>query len=170
EGRNTIQALMENFLDPVFRTTSENLARTGFVKVAPEEHVPWGAYVQAWVIALTGGGLAFFLYMRFFPARRGQPLPAALEGLRTLSWNKFYVDELYQLVVIRPVSMTARALWRVVDSVLIDGVAVRGTAWVTKQSGSVLRYLQTGDAQAYAAIMALGLAGALVWILQRYAL
>lgn len=170
EGRNTIQTLMENFLDPVFRTTNDNLLKTGFVKVAPEEHVPWGAYLQAWIIALTGGGLAFFLYMRFFPSRKGQPLPGPLEGLRTLSWNKFYVDEGYQLFIIRPVSMVARILWRVVDSILIDGVAVKGTAWVTKQSGSVLRYLQTGDAQAYAAIMALGLAGALVWILQRYAL
>jgi NADH-quinone oxidoreductase subunit L len=108
--------------------------------------------------------------MRFFPSRKGQPLPGPLEGLRTLLWNKFYVDEGYQLLIIRPVSMVARILWRVVDSILIDGVAVKGTAWVTKQSGSVLRYLQTGDAQAYAAIMALGLAGALVWILQRYAL
>jgi NADH-quinone oxidoreductase subunit L len=66
--------------------------------------------------------------------------------------------------------MVARVLWRVVDSILIDGVAVRGTAWVTQRTGAVLRYLQTGDAQAYAAIMALGLAGALVWVLQRYAL
>ncbi|MCU0699321.1 MAG: NADH-quinone oxidoreductase subunit L [Myxococcaceae bacterium] len=170
EGRNTIQTLMENFLDPVFRTTNENLARTGFVKIEPELHVPWGAYLQAWIIALTGGGLAFFLYMRVFPARKGEPLPGPVEALRTASWNKFYVDEVYQFVIIRPLSMVARVLWRVVDSILIDGVAVKGTAWVTKQSGSVLRYLQTGDAQAYAAIMALGLAGALVWILQRYAL
>jgi NADH-quinone oxidoreductase subunit L len=169
EGRTSIQTLMENFLDPVFRTTQDNLSRTGFLKIPPEEHVPWGAYIQAWLIAITGGGLAFFLYMRVFPARRGAPLPGAWEGLRTLSWNKFYVDELYNLVIVRPLSVVARVLWRVVDSIVIDGIAVRGTAWVTARTGAVLRYLQTGDAQAYAAIMALGLAGALVWVLQRYA-
>lgn len=170
EGKAQIQTLMENFLDPVFRTTQENLAKRQFLTIPVEEHVPWGAYLQAWLIAIGGAGTAFFLYMRFFPSRKGQPLPAPLEALRTLSWNKFYVDELYTLVIIRPLTVMSRVLWRVVDSILIDTVAVRGTAWVTQRTGSVLRYLQTGDAQAYAAIMALGLAGALVWILQRYAL
>ena len=170
EGRNTIQTLMENFLDPVFRTTQENLAKVRALTIPPEEHVPCGAYVQAWIIALIGGGTAFFLYMRYFPSRKGQPLAAPLEALRSLSFNKFYVDEFYTFVIIRPFGMVARVLWRVVDSILIDGVAVRGTAWVTQRTGAVLRYLQTGDAQAYAAIMALGLAGALVWVLQRYAL
>ena len=170
EGRNTIQTLMENFLDPVFRTTQENLAKRQFVVIPPEEHVPYGAYLQAWVIALIGGGTAFFLYMRYFPSRKGQPLPAPLAFARNASFNKFYVDEFYNFWIIRPFGMVARVLWRVVDSILIDGVAVRGTAWVTQRTGAVLRYLQTGDAQAYAAIMALGLAGALVWVLQRYAL
>jgi NADH-quinone oxidoreductase subunit L len=170
EGRTTIQTLMENFLDPVFRTTQDNLAKRQFVVIPPEEHVPWGAYLQAWLIALAGGGTAFFLYMRYFPSKKGQPLPGALELARKASWNKFWVDEGYTIAIIRPITMAARVLWRVVDSILIDGVAVRGTAWVTARTGAVLRYLQTGDAQAYAAIMALGLAGALVWILQRYAL
>ncbi|MBL8921447.1 MAG: NADH-quinone oxidoreductase subunit L [Myxococcaceae bacterium] len=170
EGRTTIQTLMENFLDPVFRTTQDNLAKRQFVVIPPEEHVPWGAYLQAWLIALTGGGTAFFLYMRYFPSKKGQPLPGALELARKASWNKFWVDEGYTIAIIRPITLAARVLWRVVDSILIDGVAVRGTAWVTARTGAVLRYLQTGDAQAYAAIMAVGLAGALVWILQRYAL
>ncbi|HNG90882.1 MAG TPA: hypothetical protein PK858_11780, partial [Saprospiraceae bacterium] len=164
------QTLMENFLDPVFRTTQDNLAKRQFLTIPPEEHVPWGAYLQAWLIAITGGGTAFFLYMRYFPSKKGQPLPGALELARKASWNKFWVDEGYTIAIIRPISISARVLWRVVDSILIDGVAVRGTAWVTARTGAVLRYLQTGDAQAYAAIMALGLAGALVWILQRYAL
>jgi NADH-quinone oxidoreductase subunit L len=170
EGRATIQTLMENFLDPVFRTTQMNLEQLRAVTIPPEEHVPYAAYLQAWIIALVGGGTAFFLYMRFFPSRKGQPLPAAWELVRGWSFKKFGVDEAYQFALIRPLTLFAKTLWRVVDSILIDTVAVRGTAWVTARTGAVLRYLQTGDAQAYAAIMALGLAGALVWILQRYAL
>ncbi len=170
EGGKSVQTLMENFLDPVFRTTRENLEARHALTIPVEEHVPYGAYLQAWIIALLGGGAAFFLYMRVFPARKGQPLPPALELLRKASWNKFGVDEAYTFAIIRPITMFAKTLWRVVDAILIDGVAVRGTAWVTARTGAVLRYLQTGDAQAYAAIMALGLAGALVWILQRYAL
>ncbi len=167
EGRGTIQTLMENFLDPVFRTTQENVARTRFIVIPPEEHVPWGAYLQAWVIALLGAGSAFFVYLRVFPARNGRPLTGPLEALRSFSFHKFYVDEVYQVGLIRPLSAVSRVLWRVVDSVIIDGLFVRGTGWVVTRTGAVLRYLQSGDAQSYAAVMVLGLASALVWILSR---
>jgi NADH-quinone oxidoreductase subunit L len=87
--------------------------------------------------------------------------------LRTFSLNKFYVDEVYYALIVRPLTFVARAAHRLIDAVLIDGVMVRGTAWVTKQTGAVLRYLQTGDAQMYAAVMAVALAGGLVWALLR---
>jgi NADH-quinone oxidoreductase subunit L len=51
----------------------------------------------------------------------------------------------------------------VVDALLIDTVAVRGTAWVTARVGSALRYVQTGDAQAYAAVMALAILGGVLY-------
>jgi NADH-quinone oxidoreductase subunit L len=79
--------------------------------------------------------------------------------------NKFYVDEFYELVVIRPVKFVSFLLFRVVDALLIDTVMVRGTAWVTTRVGSALRYVQTGDAQAYAAVMALALLGGVVYAL-----
>jgi NADH-quinone oxidoreductase subunit L len=44
-------------------------------------------------------------------------------------------------------------------------VAVRGTAWVTARAGSILRYFQTGDAQSYAAVMALALLGVVAYAL-----
>jgi NADH-quinone oxidoreductase subunit L len=129
------------------------------------EHGLWGAYVQAWLIAVVAGALAFWVYRRYLPA--GNQLPAALEPLRTFSLNKFYVDEVYYALIVRPLTFVARAAHRLIDAVLIDGVMVRGTAWVTKQTGAVLRYLQTGDAQMYAAVMAVALAGGLVWALLR---
>ncbi len=57
--------------------------------------------------------------------------------------------------------------YRVVDALLIDTVAVRGTAWVTTGVGSALRYVQTGDAQAYAAVMALALLGGVIYAIVR---
>ena len=79
--------------------------------------------------------------------------------------NKFYVDEVYEFLVIRPVKYLSFILFKVVDSLVIDTVAVRGTAWVTARVGSALRYVQTGDAQAYAAVMALALLGGAVYAL-----
>jgi NADH-quinone oxidoreductase subunit L len=124
-----------------------------------------GAYVQAWLIAVVAGALAFWVYRRYLPVAK--KMPQALEPLRKFSFNKFYVDELYNAVIIRPITFVAKAAFRLVDAVLIDGVMVRGTAWVTARAGAMLRYLQTGDAQMYAAVMAVALAGSLVWALMR---
>ena len=57
--------------------------------------------------------------------------------------------------------------FKVIDTLLIDTVAVRGTAWVTVQVGTALRYAQTGDVQSYAAVMALALVGGLAYALIR---
>ena len=160
-GVTITQTLMENFLDPVFRTTNDLIARKQFLEM-PKEHesmiLPW---LQAWIIALVSGGAAFFIYRRYLPAKGS--LPGFLEPLRKFSFNKFYVDEVYDFVVIKPFTLFSRALHKVVDSILIDGVAVHGTAWLTARTGAVLRYLQTGDAQMYAAVMALAASGGLVW-------
>jgi NADH-quinone oxidoreductase subunit L len=159
------QTLMENSLDPVFRTTYDVIAQTSHVTFPADHGAPWSAWIQAWVIAVVGGGAAFFVYRVYLPVKK--TIPSILEPLRQLSWNKFFVDELYQLLIIRPLVYTSRALYRIVDAIVIDGVGVRGTAWVAARTGAVLRYLQTGDAQSYAAFMVLSLASGLMWILFR---
>lgn len=162
-GHTVTQSLMENFLDPVFRTTNDLVAQKRFLVLPGEHGGLLAAYLQAWVIAVAAGAAAFWVYRRYLP--KAKRLPAAIEPLRKLSLNKFYVDEFYELTVIRPLGFLARAAHRIIDATLIDGVMVRGTAWVTARVGSTLRYLQTGDAQMYAAVMAVGLAGGLVWAL-----
>ncbi len=164
-GVQVHQTLMENFLDPVFRTTYALRDQVKFVQPEIETSVPVAPFVQAWVIALVGGAVAFFLYFK----KQGGSLLDSLEPLRKLSWNKFYVDELYTAVIIKPLTFVARAAHRVIDAVIIDGLAVRGTAWLTTRTGAALRYLQSGDAQSYAAIMSVAVAAALVWILLRIA-
>ena len=158
------QAVFENFLSPVFGASARvaDAART----VALDTSVPSLVdYLKAWLVALTGGAAAAFLYLKFFPSRAGQPVPAFARAVRRTAQNKFYVDELYELVVIRPVKFMSFILFRVVDALLIDTVAVRGTAWVTARVGSALRYVQSGDAQAYAAVMAIALLGGVAYAL-----
>jgi NADH-quinone oxidoreductase subunit L len=155
-GMGPKQTPMENYLWPVFNAAMQINARTGFVRGEVDTGIPWGAYLQAWIIAVIGTVAAFFLYQVVFPARKGAPI-SALEPLRKLSYNKFYVDELYDLVIIRPVKFFAFIFYRVVDAVIIDTIGVRGTAWITARFGSMLRYAQSGDAQSYAAVMAVAL-------------
>jgi NADH-quinone oxidoreductase subunit L len=163
-GREGMQPIMQNFLGPVFASAERIAGRVG--QVTLHSDVPgFGDYLKAWLIVVVAGAVAAFLYLKFFPARAGQPAPAFARGVRRFAVNKFYVDEVYEFLVIRPVKYLSFILFKVVDSLVIDTVAVRGTAWVTARLGSVLRYVQTGDAQAYAAVMALALLGGAIYAL-----
>jgi NADH-quinone oxidoreductase subunit L len=157
------ETVMENFTGPVFGQAHVLAERLHSFVVAPEGEpflLHWaGPLLFAWGVALAGGALAVFLYLRFFPARAGQPSPAWARTVRRWAVDKFYVDELYERIVVGPVKGLAHALYRVVDDFLIDSVLVRGTARVTGWAGSALRYVQTGDVQSYAAVMALALLG-----------
>ncbi len=163
-GRNGPQPVMENFLGPVF-ASAERIARAG-KQVELDHSIPSLVdYIKAWVVALTGGVAAAFLYMKFFPSRGEQPAPAWARGVRRFTQNKFYVDEAYEFLVIRPVKNVSAILFKLVDTILIDTVLVRGTAKVTELSGRALRRVQTGDAQAYAAVMALAVLGGAIYAL-----
>lgn len=158
------QPVFENFLSPVF-STARSVAASAKT-VALDNSVPgFGDYLKAWLVAMVGGVSAAFLYLKYFPAQAGKPAPAFARAVRGLAQNKFYVDELYELVVIRPVKFGSYLLFRVVDATLIDKVLVRGTAWVTSRVGSALRHVQTGDTQAYAAVMTLALLGGVAYVL-----
>ena len=124
-GETVTQTLMENFLDPVLRTTNDLVAQKQFLELPHEHESMVGPWIQAWIIAIVSGALAFFIYRRFLP--RGGSLQF-LEPLRKFSFNKFYVDEVYDALIIKPITVLSRILHKVVDAVLIDSVAVHGTA------------------------------------------
>jgi NADH-quinone oxidoreductase subunit L len=105
------------------------------------------------LVAVAGVWLAHLFYVRSpeMPAR----LASSAAGLYRLSFNKWYVDEWYDKIFVRPTVATALALWRGVDVLVIDG-AVNGVARVTQAWGSALRVMQSGQLQHYALFMAIG--------------
>jgi NADH-quinone oxidoreductase subunit L len=155
------QAVMDNFLGPVFEPSRRVVSALGTVRTELQAQTFTG-YLVPLGVAWAGGGLAFFLYRSYFPSRAGRPGPAPALALRRFAQDRFYVDEAYDGVV-RAIKGTSFVLFKVVDSFLIDTVAVRGTAWVTTRVGSALRGVQTGNAQGYAAIMALALVAGLAY-------
>ncbi len=116
-------------------------------------------------IALLGFAVAHRLYLARpeLPAR----IAARLAGLYALVANKYYVDELYDAVIVRPlVRVSDAVLFRAVDAGLIDGTA-NGTARAVQLFASGgLRRLQSGLAQGYVASMLAGTA-AILWYLLR---
>ena len=82
--------------------------------------------------------------------------------------DKFYVDEIYDSVVVTPFRLGANALYQVVDTLLIEGLAIRGTTRLTEATGKLLRLAHNGDLQRYAAVIALA-AVAIVFALAGWA-
>ena len=104
--------------------------------------------------------------MRFpqAPAR----VRATLPTLTGLVENKFYVDEVYDALIVRPlVRFSDLALFRGIDTLLIDGALVNGTARAVRVlAADVLRYLQSGFAQAYLFLMVVGTVAIVGWLMR----
>jgi len=116
------------------------------------------------VAAFIGFLLAWLLYIRRpeTPKRLAESLSAPYRLLA----GKYFVDELYALLIVRPlVWISANFLWRAVDEESIDGL-VNGVAREAGEIGDRLRHLNSGNMRTYAAWVILGavvLTTLLVW-------
>ncbi|MBX6362336.1 MAG: NADH-quinone oxidoreductase subunit L [Gemmatimonadetes bacterium] len=81
---------------------------------------------------------------------------AAPAGFRRVLFRKWYVDEIYDALVVRPVIRASRWLWRWIDQGLIDGVLVNGAARLSRMVGWFGSRLQTGQINTYAFAVVLG--------------
>ena len=112
--------------------------------------------VTAVGVAGLGALLAAWLYL-WSPQLPAQ-IRTALAGLHRWVANKYYVDEAYDAAIVRPlVSFSENVLYRGIDAGLIDGAAVNGSArFVRGFANGVLRHFQSGLAQGYLFLIALG--------------
>ena len=109
------------------------------------------------IVAILGFLVAWWFYIRKpeLPKRLSQ----SVHGFYTVLLNKYYVDEIYAALIVRPLLwISTNVLWHVVDEGLIDGT-VNGTATVARESGSQARKLQSGNTRSYAAWVILGAVG-----------
>jgi NADH-quinone oxidoreductase subunit L len=115
--------------------------------------------------AVAIGALGLWLGFRSTLARPIRPAKEAPAdtGFALVLNRKYYVDELYDALVVRPVAWLSRTvLWRGVDQRVVDGAGVNGVAFVSRLAGGGLRLLQTGQVGVYVVLF---LVGAL-WILR----
>ena len=115
---------------------------------------------------ILGIGIAYIFYV-LKPAIP-EALASDLGGLYKLIYNKYFVDELYDVTVVEPVVQGSKTvLWRGIDVGLIDGI-VNGIGRRSRGIGNILRLLQSGNIRNYATwvvfgsvilLIAIGLAG-----------
>ncbi|MBI2369872.1 MAG: NADH-quinone oxidoreductase subunit L, partial [Deltaproteobacteria bacterium] len=143
---------LEEFLEPAFREATVRIEASAG---EPLHSAGAESLLILLSLAVAGAGiaLAYWAYVkRPVLARRWG---AALPWLYRLLLNKYYVDELYGAVLVRPLVQGSRVLWRVFDDLFIDGL-VNGTAGLIALGARVIRRIQTGYAQNYALSIALG--------------
>jgi NADH-quinone oxidoreductase subunit L len=125
------------------------------------ERVEWFLMLTSTAVAVFGAWLA---YNRFY--KRGVAADVALEkelpGLTRTLENKYYVDEFYDDVVVRPLQRASQFLWRGIDA-LIDGLlALLG--YTVALFGDLLRFFQTGNVRNYALMFFVGVI-VFIWVL-----
>ncbi|TXK37504.1 NADH-quinone oxidoreductase subunit L [Pontibacter qinzhouensis] len=77
---------------------------------------------------------------------------ARLSPVHNLVYNKYYIDELYNTLFVKPLMWLSTAFYRVVDVVLVDGI-VNGVGKFVTFSGRTLRYAQSGAIGFYVMVM-----------------
>jgi NADH-quinone oxidoreductase subunit L len=113
------------------------------------------------VLALAGLAAAAWLFGG--PAERAERLRARFAGLHRWLSGKYFVDELYERCLGRPlVWISDRVFLRVGDRALIDGT-LHALAAIARGSAAVFGRLQSGSLHLYAGFVLLGIVGALLW-------
>ena len=124
-------------------------------------------WVQALTLIVAFGGIAIAWYYYMFrtdlPARTAR----ALGGIYRFVYNKWYFDELYDVLFVRMAHTVGRGLWKDGDGAVIDGVGPDGIAAAARNLAAKASRLQTGYVYHYAFAMLIGVFGLVTWYLFR---
>ena len=147
---------LSHWLDPV--VPSKHLPLVG-VKIALHEGVVMaGSSIVAIISYFTG--VALFKKHMFV-----KDILGAFSPVEKILANKYYVDELYAVIVVNPIKKISLFSANIIDKFVVDG-AVNGIGSKVKRLGTGLRSLQTGDIQTYAFMMLMGLVLVVLFILK----
>jgi NADH-quinone oxidoreductase subunit L len=124
-------------------------------------HIPLAARILPLVLGLAGIAVAYVTYILRpeWPAQ----VAAQLRPLYVFLVHKWYFDELYELLFVRPAKWLGYRLWRGGDGYVIDGFGPDGVAATTVDIARRATRLQTGYLYHYAFAMLIGVAALVTW-------
>ncbi|RYD54506.1 MAG: NADH-quinone oxidoreductase subunit L, partial [Sphingomonadales bacterium] len=125
--------------------------------------VPLGVKLSATIAMLLGLGIAWYAYIKrpSFPAA----FAAQFNVLYTFFLRKWYFDEIYNFLFVRPAFAIGRLLWKAGDEGTIDRFGPNGIARLVQYGSAGAARLQSGYLYTYAFIMLIGLTAALTWVI-----
>ncbi|CAA7625832.1 NADH-quinone oxidoreductase subunit L [Magnetospirillum sp. UT-4] len=124
-------------------------------------HIPGWVAILPTVVAVSGIVLAYILYAvaPSIPAM----LARSFNGVYLFLLNKWYFDELYDYLFVKPAFKLGRGFWQGGDGALIDGVGPDGVAAATREIARKVGRLQSGFLYHYAFAMLIGVAAFVTW-------
>jgi len=148
-----------NWLSPIFADAERKLMQFGFHTHLEE------ILLMLLSVLFAGGSILFARYVYLKSPQIAENASKKFSGLYKTLWNKYYVDEIYDAVIVNPIVAVSRnVFWKFTDGKIIDGL-IHSLAKIIDSSASVLRKFQNGIAQFYALIMVFGIALTLFWII-----
>ena len=145
-----------HFLEPVFPQTHHEISQSLEIQLM----------VTALLIAVIGILAArFFHYKKPEVAERLVVENGFIKSVHNILYHKWYVDELYDAVFVKPIAWIAdRVFYRTIDVNIIDGI-VNDVAAFLRGTGNIFRRFQTGDARTYAVAILIGTLGLIVYFI-----
>jgi NADH-quinone oxidoreductase subunit L len=125
--------------------------------------VPLWVKLTATAVMLMGLAGAYLAYIAKpdIPGR----FVATFGALHNFVYRKWYFDELYDAIFVKPAFALGRAFWKLGDVGTIDRFGPNGIAWVIERSSVAAKSVQSGYVYTYALIMLLGLVAAITFVL-----
>ena len=151
---------IESYLHPVFATGAA---------AAVEAHGAVGAELGLMVLSVVIAGLGIYLAAQIYlkNPQIADRLAASFRPLYQLLRRKYYVDELYDMLFVKPLHWLSDSfLWKIFDVKIIDG-AVNGSARFFGGLSETLRFMQTGVVQTYALGILVGILAILGFFFMR---
>jgi NADH-quinone oxidoreductase subunit L len=140
--------------------------------VAWDEHLMHAMHeVPLWVRLSATVAMVIGLLIAWQAYIRDTSIPNAtatqLGPVYRFLFNKWYFDELYNFLFVRPAFWLGRQLWQRGDVGVIDRFGPNGAAWVVDKGAVFARRVQSGYLTSYALVMLLGLVAAVSWMIGR---
>jgi NADH-quinone oxidoreductase subunit L len=138
---------LDSFLEPTFGGSSV------------VHHASDGKLVLGLVLGAALGLLGIFIAYTFYGKANGeaaQRIQARLPFLQKLFVNKWYFDELIDIVVVRPFGWFGRFGQQTFERLFVNGTLVGGTSGIVRAGSAAVRALQSGFLRAYAALLIVG--------------
>lgn len=130
----------------------------GSVAILGEAHHLSHNTEYALIATAIGAAIVSILFARYKYVTQ-QTLPAEdadINGVGKIVYNKFYVDEFYNSVFVKPLRYISDVVLMFIDKFIID-FAVNALAWIVDLIGKVLRVVQTGNTGFYVFAMVVGM-------------